>query len=112
MLLDANAAAAPSGMDPVIGRLVLDNAEQLIQHLQTIGCTIHSPTHRDIMSGIVAFDCPGIDNNRVRGQLLERGVNVSVRNGHIRASTHAYNNTDDFRRLVDALKDIQRNSIG
>ena len=86
-----------------VANAVLENAEYLVQRLGEINCEVVSPRERSMMSGIVSFDCPGIDPMTARQRLQERGVIVSVRCGHIRAAAHAYNDQNDCDRLIDAI---------
>jgi cysteine desulfurase / selenocysteine lyase len=93
--------------DNPVAESVLDNADYLVQRLLEIHCDVVSPRDRSIMSGIVSFDCLGIDPMTARSRLQEQGVIVSVRCGHIRAATHAYNDTQDCDRLIDALCSVR-----
>jgi selenocysteine lyase/cysteine desulfurase len=58
------------------------------------------------LSGIVMFDCPNHDPQRVRRHCLEHGVVLSVRERGLRASTHLYNDQEDLDRLSRALRSL------
>ncbi|MFO1062979.1 MAG: aminotransferase class V-fold PLP-dependent enzyme [Pirellulales bacterium] len=100
LLLELGAATAGSQF----ADLVLDNVELLIESLHSTGCDVDSPAARDSRSGIVTFQVPGRDPMEIRRRCLERDVVVSVRGGKLRASIHAYNNSDDIGRLTSALR--------
>lgn len=53
---------------------------------------------------IVAGRFKGVDASRVASELKERRVIVSARHGHLRVSTHFYNNEGDIARFADELK--------
>jgi selenocysteine lyase/cysteine desulfurase len=52
---------------------------------------------------IVAGRFDGVDVSRVARELEERHVVVSARHGHLRVSTHFYNNEADIERFGDEL---------
>ncbi len=89
---------------PAISQRIFETTELACDRLQTIGAVIRSDRSAERRSGIVVFDLPGRDLQAVRQACLERGVVLSFRGGLLRISPHAYNNSADIERLVDALK--------
>ena len=87
-----------------IGQRVLQLAGRLEAMLSDCGATTRLAREPDRRSGIVTFDLPATDPAEVRRVCLERNVVVSVRDGGVRASIHAYNNEEDLSRLVDAVR--------
>lgn len=61
-------------------------------------------------SGIVSFDILGHDPYAIRKFLMDAGVVVSVRHGHLRIALHAYNTIEDIERLGQALRDATAGS--
>lgn len=86
-----------------IAARVLALADELCERLAHIGATIVSCREPRHASGIVSFEMPGRDPMRVRKECRERQVLVSCRAGRLRASPHAYCNSGDIDRLIEAL---------
>jgi selenocysteine lyase/cysteine desulfurase len=78
-------------------------------HERTIEASgrIENPSYHaaDRRSGIVSFDLPGRDPNRIRADCRAAGVILNCRGGHVRVSPHVYNNDADFNRLLAALSE-------
>lgn len=90
------------GPEALFARIV-ELTEEACQRLQTLGARLRSersPAHR---SGIVLFEMPGQDPQALRCRCLEHGVVLSCRAGGLRISPHAYNDSSDLERLVQAL---------
>lgn len=86
-----------------IGGRVLQLAQRLDEMLGEIGAASRLPAEETRRSGIVTFDVPGADPAEVRRVCLQRNVVLSVRDGGLRASIHAYNDEEDLNRLVEAV---------
>ena len=86
-----------------IAARILAITDQLCERLMRAGATIASCREAEHASGIVSFELPGRDPALLRKQCRERQVIVSCRAGRLRASPHAYANSDDIERLLAAL---------
>jgi selenocysteine lyase/cysteine desulfurase len=83
---------------------ILELVAQLDEALRAVGAvprSVASPRNR---SGILTFEVPGVEPAEVRRRALAEQVVVSCRGGGVRASVHAYNNSDDLTRLVDVVR--------
>jgi selenocysteine lyase/cysteine desulfurase len=92
---------------------ILANVDQLTELLRRADFKVSLPQERERQSGIVGItwgesDSPPERLMAARKHCLAAGVVLSVRAGRLRASTHAYNNLDDIRRLVEALSSFRR----
>lgn len=87
-----------------IAQQILDYTDFAADRLLKAGATLISPREeRRHCSGIVTFDWPGVDPNKMRDFCIGRGVVLSCRSNHLRISPHAYNNEADLERLIEAL---------
>jgi selenocysteine lyase/cysteine desulfurase len=93
-----------------IAQRVLAVTQEACERLQRVGAIIHSQRPEGHGSGIVSFDLPGRDLPALRLACLQAGVVLSCRGGRLRISPHAYCNSDDLERLVEALRDAGRTS--
>jgi selenocysteine lyase/cysteine desulfurase len=91
------------GVDAIESR-ILATASRLTDQLRSLGAIIDRSEEPAHQSGIVTFRHRNIDPNSFRAQALQAGVVVSCRGGGIRASLHAYNNSDDTDRLIDLVR--------
>jgi selenocysteine lyase/cysteine desulfurase len=87
-----------------IARRVIDLTDAICQRLAEVGAVIQSCRRKEHASGIVSFDLPGRNLLEVRRHCRERQVVLSHRGGRLRVSPHAYNDTTDIDRLIDALQ--------
>lgn len=95
--------------DSPVAAAILANVGELDELMTAAGMDCHlprSPRHR---SGIVGISWPEADRVgeaaylEARKFCLDRAVVLGVRGGRLRASPHAYNNSEDHQRLVEAL---------
>ena len=87
-----------------VGNRVLQLNRQISDRLDQLGVPVISRRDENHGSGIVTFELPGQNPAEVRRRCLERGVALSVRDGRIRLSPHAYVNEEDIERLMTALQ--------
>ena len=86
--------------DTAIADRVLSLESELRQKLATAGAITIDHESPSNHSGIVNFQIPGVDPNRFRKKALGHDVVVSCRGTGIRASVHAYNDSQDIDRLI------------
>ena len=96
--LDALAGQTPKQREEAIAPL----ADAAAEVLTAAGGTVASD--RSAASAIVAADFPGRDAEATRVALAEAGVVVSVREGRLRVSPHAYTTAEDVERLAAGLR--------
>lgn len=112
LLLDQGAHIVGSGF----AEAILGNVANLEEGLKQIGWEVHVPAEEQHRSGILTVSWPGEIGSSsalaARKFCLSRGIVTSVRAGRLRASTHAYNNSDDTGRLMAALSDFKRGQHG
>ncbi|MBX7167347.1 MAG: aminotransferase class V-fold PLP-dependent enzyme [Pirellulales bacterium] len=93
-----------------IAERVIAVTDALCAALVQIGATIHSDRSDARRSGIVAFSVPEVPPQVVRQRGLAAGVVLSVRNGRLRASPHAYVDESDLDRLVEVVESARHES--
>jgi cysteine desulfurase/selenocysteine lyase len=76
-----------------------------VQELERLGWEILSPRDAGEWSGIVSFRNPRRPADAVAERLREAGIDVAVRAGALRMSPTVYNDEDDVRTLVSALRE-------
>jgi selenocysteine lyase/cysteine desulfurase len=89
---------------PVADR-VLEIADYGVAKLRDLGLPLVSPHEGEHRSGIVTFQTPSADPQKVRQQLADRGIAVACRGGGIRLSPHGYALEEEMDRLVAALSE-------
>lgn len=75
----------------------------LCERLASAGAEIASARDPMRKSGIVSFELRGRDPQMLRRRLQEVGVVLNCRGGRLRASPHAYTNSEDIERLIAGL---------
>lgn len=63
-----------------------------------------SPRNEGEWSGILSFEVSGVDPRSLVRRLRERGIYVAARKGRLRISPHYYNDADEIRGFLFALK--------
>ncbi|WP_197525052.1 aminotransferase class V-fold PLP-dependent enzyme [Botrimarina hoheduenensis] len=91
-----------------VAAAVLEITDYLCQQLRRHGASIHS--HRscynnghDPRSGIVSVSLPGHDPGEIRTRCAAERIAISVREGRLRLSPHAYTTKDEVDHLVSTL---------
>jgi len=87
-----------------IGARVIEVTDEACRRLEEAGAEVVSNRQREHASGIVVFDLPGRDPQAVRQRCLGQGVVLSCRAGRLRISPHAYNDSTDIDRLIEAIR--------
>jgi len=83
---------------------ILEYTSRVSEELNKLGAEILSPSKPIESSGIVSFDIPGYDLQRLRKHCLDQGVVLSCRGAGLRVSAHAYNDDRDLEKLIAALQ--------
>lgn len=82
--------------------------EQLIAGAMTLGLDVLSPKDAAHRAGIVTLGRSGMDPDAVVSRLADAGVITMARLGAVRFAPHAFNNSDDIDRALEALKMVLR----
>ena len=80
----------------------LSLGDTLIAGLQATGLTVTSPIDRERRGGSVTFLHERAAE--LGGRLAERNIHVWAGDGRVRASTHAFNDSDDVERYLEAVR--------
>lgn len=110
LLLELGSHLPSNGLQAAI----LENAQQLSEDLRLNGFQVLAPQEPENRSGIIGIrwaEAEAVGESvyvQARKFLLSRQVVTSVRAGRLRAATHAYNNSEDHRRLVDGLVEFRK----
>jgi selenocysteine lyase/cysteine desulfurase len=97
-----------AGFDEV-ERLVRSNSDRVFNIAQACNYEILSPETATERSGIVTFKVN--DAEAVEAALIENGVTVSARVGHIRVSPHFYNTFDEIDRAMDIIAETLQSQV-
>ena len=97
--------AGPDESD--VGLRVLELGDFCRERLKAVGAHLHGSSRNASHSGIVTFDLPGHSKDAFRKRCLDAGVVLSVRNGRLRISPHAYCNEDDVERLISVVQSLR-----
>lgn len=88
-----------------IEEMVLNNAEYLIQRLQSIGLApVLKNLPRKNLSGIISFKHE--DSQRIFEELNKRNIHLAIREGYVRFSPHFYNTNEEIDKVTEVLKSI------
>jgi cysteine desulfurase / selenocysteine lyase len=85
----------------VIEARVMELASECTRILERAGGVI---AHKD--SPIIAAKFAGYEAPRLSAELRDRGIVTAARHGHLRVSTHFYNDESDLVRFGEALREI------
>jgi selenocysteine lyase/cysteine desulfurase len=86
-----------------IARGIVDRATALIEVLTGVGADVLTPTAPGQRAGIVSFSLPGTPAADVGRHLAGRGLTVTAREDHLRASVHASTPPEVIDRVGEAL---------
>ncbi len=122
-----HSTSAQSPNRSALSEAVLANVEMMADRLRQAGFRVYLPEETSRRSGILGISWPASGNATdssgaddvpesvalaARKHCIAAGVVLSVRNGRLRAGTHAYNNEHDIQRLVNALVDFRKTFAG
>jgi cysteine desulfurase / selenocysteine lyase len=86
-----------------ISRHILELNGQAAEGLKRLGFEVLSPWASQERSGILCFRHPAIDSDFICKTLEAQGVDLVVRNGNLRLSSHFYNDAGDVAALLSAI---------
>jgi len=86
-----------------IEQRVRELTTRLIEEAEQRQFKVRTPRPWEQRAGIVSFDI-GRDATDAVERLRRDGIVTSVKDGHLRAALHFYNNDDDIDRLLDAMR--------
>ncbi len=92
----------------IIEKMVLDNAEYLIDRLQSIGLApVLKNLPRKNISGIISFKHEY--SQKIFEELTNRNIHLAIREGYVRFSPHFYNTYEEIDKVTEVLKSIISN---
>ena len=90
---------------------ILKTRRYLIEQLQKFPVEFNTDVapENDFLhgSGIIFFRIPGISEEKlalIAKNFVEKGVELTVRNGGFRVSIHGFNNNSDVDQLIDVIQ--------
>ncbi len=92
-----------------VGREVIEArvralVERFAEGIEARGWRLFGPRRPEERSGIVAFEIPGVEAERLEEPLRREGFVVAVRERRLRVSPHAYNTAAEVEAFFDALE--------
>ena len=78
---------------------VIDDLRPVLT-LRSRGYIPRSPQAPKEAAGIASFDRPGWQTDEINRRLMAHGIVVSVREGAVRVSAHAFNTPDEIDALI------------
>ena len=88
----------------LIGQRVLQLTDYLVEQLLALGWRVHSPRRAEAeKSGIVLTSKAGVEMAALGRTLAGEGIIVSLRDGALRVSPHAYNTEQELDQLLEIL---------
>ena len=106
--LDLLASLGVSPTNSPVAEHVLAVTDYACERLSRLGATFLAPRDGDHRSGIVTFQLPGQDPNRLRRRLEAAGIITRYRAGGVRISPHGYATMEEVERLVAELASVMR----
>ncbi|MEN8178937.1 MAG: aminotransferase class V-fold PLP-dependent enzyme [Pseudomonadota bacterium] len=79
-----------------IHQRIKTNTTFIVEEIDRLGFELLSPREADRRGGIVTFQAPGRDNQKLYRQLMERKVICAYRGGGIRFSPHFYSTREEI----------------
>lgn len=89
--------------EQAIADRVIELTAMLDHRLREAGVRTRFPAEPDRRSGILTFQVAGTDPSEIRQAAADQRVVVSCRGGGVRASVHAYNDSEDLDRLIEVV---------
>jgi selenocysteine lyase/cysteine desulfurase len=90
---------------PAVERRVFALTRRCMEGLEEIGWPSVTPREDARRGATVAV--PSRDSARLTKELMKRDIVTSYRDDNLRASFHFYNNGDDVRSFLEAMKDLR-----
>lgn len=88
---------------PLIQKQVLELSEYAVELLQEASLKVYGPLKPNERAGIVTFTVPG-DPEPIYEHLNNQKISISLRQGRLRISAHAYNTRDEVQHCVAEIR--------